>query len=136
MQRLKTNISIPLLASVLCFSCNQPSTTTDKNDKDTAQVVAAADATSAPKYDPALDPLTVAGANGKLIGDSLGIKMFEVWLKPGELAPLHSHPDHAIYVLQGGKVMLYSKDIPGFENGGPAEFKVGEGLVGGPLTDL
>jgi hypothetical protein len=136
MRQLKEpTLAFSLLLSLLVFSCNQPSTTTDKNDKDTTQVIVAADTTSIPAYDPALDPLTMAGANGKLIQDSLGIKIFEVWLKPGELAPLHSHPDHAMYVLQGGKVMLYSKDIPGFENGNPAEFKVGEGLVNGPIMD-
>jgi len=135
MRQLKTNIIFPLLVSVLCFSCNQPSTTADKNGKDTTQVIAAADTTSMTAYDLALDPLTVAGKNGKLIHDSLGIKIFEVWLKPGELSPLHSHPDHALYVLQGGKVMLYSKDIPGFEKGNPAEFKAGEGLVNGPVMD-
>ena len=135
MQQLKANISFPLLVSVLCFSCNQPLTITEKNGKDTIQIVAAADSTSIPRFDPALDPLTVAGTNGKLLHDSLGIKIFEVWLKPGEMALLHSHPDHAGYVLQGGKVMLYSKDIPGFENGSPAEFKVGEGWVSGPVMD-
>ena len=136
MRQIETNIRLLILVSVLALiSCNQSANTSDKNDKDTVQVVAADDSTSIPAYDPALDPLTVAGANGKLIQDSLGIKMFETWVKPGELAPLHRHPDHALYVLQGGKAMLYSKDIPGAEKGMPVEFKAGEGLVNGPITD-
>jgi hypothetical protein len=77
----------------------------------------------------------VAGPNGKLIQDSLGIKMFETWVKPGELAPLHRHPDHTVYVLQGGRAMLYSKDFPGAEKGMAVEFKTGDGLVNGPITD-
>lgn len=136
MRQIKTRICFLLLVSVLVLiSCNQPATTSDKNEKDTTQVVAADDATTMPLYDPTLDPLTVAGTNGKLIQDSLGIKMFETWVKPGELAPLHRHPDHALYVLQGGKAMLYSKDIPGAEKGMPIEFKTGDGLVNGPVTD-
>jgi hypothetical protein len=136
MRQIKTNICFLVLVSVLVFiGCNQPATTSDKNDKDTAQVVAVGDTTSMPAYDPALDPLTVAGANGKLLHDSLGIKIYEVWVKPGELAPLHSHPDHALYVLQGGRVMFYSKDFPGAEKGISLEFKAGHGLVNGPITD-
>jgi hypothetical protein len=95
------------------ISCNQSATTSEIRKKDTAQVVANTDTSAIAVYDPALDPLTVAGPNGKLIQDSLGIKMFETWVKPGELAPLHRHPDRAVYVLQGGKAMLYSKDFPG-----------------------
>ncbi|MCU7551388.1 hypothetical protein OCK74_19860 [Chitinophagaceae bacterium LB-8] len=136
MLQIKTNIRFLVLVSILfLISCNQSATTSENSDKDTTQVVATGDTTSMPAYDLALDPLTVAGANAKLLQDSLGIKMFESWVKPGELAPLHRHPDHAIYVLQGGKVMLYSKDIPGAEKGIPAEFKTGEGFVNGPITD-
>ena len=136
MRQIETNIRFQILVSaVILISCNQSANTSDKNVKDTIQVVAAGDTTAIPAYDPALDPLTVAGTNGKLIQDSLGIKMFETWVKPGELAPLHSHPDHAVYVLQGGKAMLYSKDIPGAEKGMPVEFKTGDGLVNGPVTD-
>ena len=61
--------------------------------------------------------------------------MFETWVKPGELAPLHRHPDHGVYVLQGGRAMLYSKDFPGAEKGMAVEFKTGDGLVNGPITD-
>src|SRR5688572_27323059 len=124
MQQIKTNIRSFFLISVLyLISCNEPATTSEKSDKDTAQVVATRDTPSMPAYDPALDPLTVAGANGKLLYDSLGIKIYETWAKPGEFTPLHSHPDHAIYVLEGGKAMFYSRDVPGAEKGIPIELK-------------
>ena len=88
-----------------------------------------------PAYDPTLDPLTVAGTNGKLYQDSLGIKIYEVSVKPGESAALHSHPDHAMYILEGGKAIVYSKDIPGAEKGMEWEFKAGQAWVMGPVTD-
>jgi hypothetical protein len=136
MRQIKTNILFFILVSVLfLISCNQPTTTADKNGKDTTQVATNPDTASIPAYNPTLDPFIVSGANAKLFQDTLGIKFFEASLKPGELAPLHGHPDHAIYVLQGGKVMLYSKDFPGAEKGIPMEFKTGEGWVGGPVTD-
>ena len=136
MQQIKTNIRLLFLISVLfLISCNQPATTSDKSDKDTAQVVATRDTPSMPAYDPALDPFIVSGANGKLLHDTLGMKIFEWWVNPGELAPLHTHPDHAMYVLQGGKAMVYLKDFPGAEKGFSMEVKAGEGWIGGPLTD-
>jgi hypothetical protein len=136
MLHIKANNPFTVLISVLfLISCNQSTTTSENSDQDTAKLVATGDTVSMPAYDQALDPLIVAGANAKLLQDSLGVKIFETWLKPGELAALHTHPDHAIYVLQGGKVMLYSKDFPGAENGIPMEFKTGAGWVGGPVTD-
>jgi quercetin dioxygenase-like cupin family protein len=35
--------------------------------------------------------------------------MFEVTLKPGDSVGLHQHPDHTLYVVQGGKISIYPK---------------------------
>ena len=100
MQQIKTNIRSFILISVLyLISCNEPATTSEKSDKDTAQLVPTGDTALMPAYDPALDPFTVSGGNAKLLQDTLGIKIFEWQIKPGELLPLHKHPDHAMYVL-------------------------------------
>ncbi|MFC0774740.1 hypothetical protein [Terrimonas alba] len=88
-------------------------------------------ASSMPGYDPALDPLTVGASFSKKLHDTLNIKFFEAALKPGQSAALHAHPDHVIYVLQGGKLAFY----PTGEGRKEAELKAGEGWVGGPLTD-
>jgi hypothetical protein len=135
MQQIKTNIRWPFLISVLyLISCNEPATT-EKTGNDTAQAVATGDMPSLPAYNPALDPFIVSGANARLLQDTLGIKIFEWWVKPGDPLPLHTHPDHAMYVLQGGKAMVYLKNIPGAEKGFQMEMKAGEGWVGGPVTD-
>ena len=136
MGQIKTNMRFLVLVSVLfLISCNQSTTTSEKNNNDTAQVVATSDTPSMPAYDPALDPFIASGANAKLLQDTLGIKIFEWWVKPGELVPVHTHPDHAIYVLQGGKAIVYSKDFPGAEKGFLMEVKAGQGWIGGPVTD-
>ena len=136
MQQTKTNIrSIFLILVLYLISCNEPATTSEKSDKDTAQVVTNRDTASMPAYDSAMDPFTVSGANAKLLQDTLGIKIFEWWIKPGELLPLHTHPDHAMYVLQGGMAMVYVKDFPGGEKGISSEVKAGTGWVLGPVTD-
>ncbi len=58
-------------------------------------------------YDAATDGMMVAPKMTRILGDTLGIKMYEVISKPGDSIPLHSHPDHAFYVIQGGKAAIY-----------------------------
>jgi quercetin dioxygenase-like cupin family protein len=36
--------------------------------------------------------------------------VLEVVSKPGEVAKMHHHPDHVLYVLKGGKASLTSGD--------------------------
>ena len=136
MPQIKINMHFPVLVSVLFLtSCNQATTTSDKNDKDSIQVATTGDTTFMPAYDPKLDPFTVAGANAKLLHDSLGIKIFEWWIKPGELLPLHIHPDHAMYVLEGGLAKAYFPDIPESRNGDSFEVKKGAAWATGPYKD-
>jgi quercetin dioxygenase-like cupin family protein len=89
---------------------------------------------SMPGYDPTLDPLTVGAAFSKKLGDTLNIKMFEVTLKPGDSMALHTHPDHAIYVLQGdgGKMAITIQGASREEVDG----KTGAGWITGPITDF
>jgi len=133
MQQIKTNIRLIVLVSVLfLISCNQPATTSDKNDKDTTEVVTTADATSMPEYDPAMEPLTVGAKMSKKLGDTLGVKMYEFTAKPGESWALHTHPDHTVYVLQGGKMALYMRETGRQDT---VTFPTGMALISGPLSD-
>ena len=82
-------------------------------------------------YDPALEPMTVGAKYVKKLQDTLGIKLYEFTVKPGDSVALHKHPDHLVYVLQGGKVRISF-------NGGPSqimEFKAGSGFISPPLSD-
>lgn len=40
----------------------------------------------------------------KLLGDTLGIRMYEVTFKPGDKVAFHTHPDHTVYALEGGSL--------------------------------
>lgn len=42
----------------------------------------------------------------KLLADTLGMRIFEIEFEPGESAPLHTHPDHAVYVVEGGTLEI------------------------------
>jgi quercetin dioxygenase-like cupin family protein len=84
-----------------------------------------------PAYDSSMDAFTLGGPSIRKIADSLGIKLFIVTMKPGDTATLHSHPDHAVYVLEGGELTVSFQ-------GGPRtimKLQKGIGFVGGPLSD-
>lgn len=81
-------------------------------------------------YDATKDGMLVAPSLTRKLGDTLGIKMYEVTAKPGDSIPLHSHPDHTFYVIDGGKVAIY------FGNDRQeSEIKPGLGFINGPVTD-
>ena len=133
MQQIKSRLCLLLLVSVLfLISCNQAETTSEKNDKDTTQFTTIQDDASMPAYDPAMDSYEIGGDAIKKLGDTLGIKMYEFTAKPGETFPLHSHPDHTAYVLQGGKVALYIKALGRQDT---LEFPTGMAIIAGPLSD-
>jgi hypothetical protein len=92
MKQIKTSICIFVVISVsLLISCNQP-TTNEKNDEDTTAIAANNDTSSMPAYDPTMEPLTVGAKFSKKLGDTLGIKMYEFTVKPGDSWALHTIP--------------------------------------------
>ena len=133
MQQIKNNICSFVLISVLfLISCNQSATTSDKNDMDTTAVVTSSDTSTMPAYDPAMEPLTVGAKFSKKLGDTLNIKMYEFTVKPGDSWALHTHPDHTVYVLQGGKMALFIQAAGKLDT---LTFPTGMGLINGPLSD-
>jgi quercetin dioxygenase-like cupin family protein len=54
----------------------------------------------------AQDPLKVAPGMYKLIFENDRVRVMEVTFKPGERVAEHSHPDHFVYVLTGGKIKI------------------------------
>lgn len=56
------------------------------------------------------DAMKVAPDLYKIANDSLGIRILEATYKPGDSSALHSHPDYAIYVAEGGSVTFYGND--------------------------
>ena len=133
MQQIKNNIYFFVLISVLfLISCNQSATTSEKNNADTSAVATISDTSTMPPYDPAMEPLTVGAKFSKKLGDTLGVKMYEFTVKPGESWALHTHPDHTVYVLQGGKMALF---IQAAGKQDTLTFPTGMALISGPLSD-
>jgi quercetin dioxygenase-like cupin family protein len=52
--------------------------------------------------------LRVAKNAYKFIIENDRVRVLQVQLKPGDKAAMHSHPDHVVYVLKGGKAKMTS----------------------------
>lgn len=82
-------------------------------------------------YEPDKDMMLLGGESVQILGDTLGIKMYIGTLHPGDSVGLHSHPNHTVYVLQGGTLAVYlngtDKQI--------MELPEGIGFVAPPLSD-
>jgi quercetin dioxygenase-like cupin family protein len=113
---------IATFISMVILGCNDADTDTDTNANDTTTGAASRDTSSMPAYDAAKDPLTVEAQFAKRIADTLNIKMYEITLKPGDSAMLHTHPDYTLYVLEGGKLAIT------VEGGGRQEIELQKGM--------
>jgi quercetin dioxygenase-like cupin family protein len=58
----------------------------------------------------AQDPLKVAPTMYKLLFENDRVRVMEVTFKPGETIAPHSHPDHFVYVVTGGKIKITAGD--------------------------
>ncbi len=125
-QKTAASIILAMLMAIVFIACNN-----EKKDEPAKTDAAKTETPSMPAYDPAMDPMTVEAATiTQKFADTLGVKFYEVDIKPGDSAAMHTHPDHLVYVVEGGMTQLMSK-------GGewkPVEFKTGMGLVTGPDT--
>ena len=67
-----------------------------------------------------LDPKDVAKNVYHFIMENERVRVFNVTFKPDEIAAMHHHPDHVVYVIKGGKMKLTSEgktDVLDLETG-------------------
>ncbi len=55
------------------------------------------------------DPLQVANNVYRFVMENEKVRVLNVTFKPGDRAIMHHHPDHVVYIVQGGKMKLSSK---------------------------
>ena len=60
--------------------------------------------------DPAMEATKVAPNHYKLIKDTMNLRVLMATYKPGESSGMHSHPDQAIYVIEGSESEFTDKD--------------------------
>jgi quercetin dioxygenase-like cupin family protein len=129
---MKKSIYYLFVPAMLLMGCNQGAKTADKKDMETSGTVIENNLKSdIPAYDPAMDLMITAGEAIEKLGDTLGIKMYVGTMHPGDSVALHTHPDHTVYVLEGGTLAVYfegtEKQI--------MELPAGVGFVSPPLSD-
>ena len=127
MKQLKIkNYFFVFFSFLFLISCNDTATTSEKNN-DTATTVTKSNTSDMPAYDAAMDPLTVEAAFANKLADTLNVKMYEITLKPGDSVALHNHPDHSMYVIQGGKLSITVQGAEAKE----FDMKAGMGMMTG-----
>lgn len=57
-----------------------------------------------------MDAVKVAPNIYKVLADTMGIRMLEVNVGPGDSSAMHSHPDNVVYVTNGGTMTFTTKD--------------------------
>jgi quercetin dioxygenase-like cupin family protein len=72
----------------------------------------------------------VAPKYTKVLVDNDQVRVMEVWLKPGESLPMHSHPATVVYFVTSGKVKTTTADGKVTE----AERKAGDAMYNEPVT--
>lgn len=90
---------------------------------------AKSDSTKPAAQDASIDAVKAAPDLYKVLSDTLGIRIVEATYKPGDSSAMHSHPDYALYVIEGGTAQFTGKDgaklttemKSGMENIRPAE---------------
>jgi hypothetical protein len=133
MKQLNFSFYVFVVTSVFFLLGCSNDVSTKSNESDTTSASEPNGETAAtPPYDPAMDPITTGGQMIKKMGDTLGVKMYEFTVKPGQSWGLHTHPDHTVYVLQGGKMALFMREAGKQDT---LTFPTGMSLVSGPLTD-
>lgn len=55
------------------------------------------------------DPLVAAKNVYKFINENDRVRVLKVTFNPGDIAKMHHHPQHIVYVLKGGKLKLVSE---------------------------
>jgi quercetin dioxygenase-like cupin family protein len=125
--RKQFRLLIPCLAIIFMVACNQK--------KDEGKTTTTADTTTTkttgtdmPGFDASMDATKMPGYPATVVADSLGLKPYMFLANPGDSISMHHHPDHVIYVVEGGTFRISPKDKEPFE----AEFKTGATMIFGP----
>jgi quercetin dioxygenase-like cupin family protein len=105
-----SQIMLAIFISLLVFACGQGENKTD--DSKTADSASTTKSDTAQTAAPVAtaDAVTAAPNLYKTLKDTLGIRIVEADYKPGDSSAMHSHPDYALYVIQGGKTEFTAKD--------------------------
>ena len=118
-----------LAISFLFGACNNSEKKAEPSSADSTQpATTTTPDTAMQKQD--LDATKVAPGLYTVAKDTMGIRVLNILYKPGDSSAMHSHPDNALYVIDGGKTEFTAKD--GSKQ--VVDIKSGTGMIGGAET--
>jgi len=106
-QHFKQRSLLVLIIALSIAACNQSDKTAETKATDSTTT---AKTTTPAKDAAAMDAVKAAPNLYKVLADSMGIEILEADYNPGDSSVMHSHPDYAIYTLEGGMGTFYAKD--------------------------
>lgn len=108
MKQISKPAIIALVISFV-FACNS----NEENKTETASTDSTATTTTTTDNTPQnqdMDAAKVAPGLYTVAKDTMGIRVLNILYKPGDSSAMHSHPDNALYVIDGGKGEFTAKD--------------------------
>lgn len=99
-----TSITLLVCIATLSFSCNQNQINKQDAIKQKDTVSKEANQTTLLN----IDGLTASPDNFKLLFENDHVRVLEYTLKPGKKDSWHTHPPKSSYVVQGGKIKVYT----------------------------
>jgi quercetin dioxygenase-like cupin family protein len=99
---------ITLAISLFLLACNNAEKKAEPSTSDSATATTAVTDTTSQSQN--MDATKVAPGLYTVAKDTMGIRVLNILYKPGDSSAMHSHPDNALYVIDGGKTEFTAKD--------------------------
>jgi quercetin dioxygenase-like cupin family protein len=96
--------------SIALIACNQGDKKEESSSTTDSTSITKTDTVQQVTQNAAIDAVKAAPNLYKVLSDTMGIRLLEATYKPGESSALHSHPDYALYVIDGGTAEFTGKD--------------------------
>ena len=125
MKQISKVAIMALAISFVFIACNNEEDKIEPTTNESASTATTTTETSSQSQD--MDAVKVAPGLYTVAKDSMGIRVLNVLYKPGDSSAMHSHPDNALYVIDGGKGEFTAKD--GSKQ--VADFKAGMTMIRG-----
>jgi quercetin dioxygenase-like cupin family protein len=106
-QKINKQFVLAFCISLAFISCNQKA---KKDEEPQTTDSAITETVQPPAPEVSMDAVKVAPDLYKIVSDTLGIRVLEATYKPGDSSAMHTHPNSAIYAIEGGTGEFTEKD--------------------------
>ncbi len=108
MNQIMKSAILAMAISFVFIACNNEEKKTEPAAADSTQSQTTTTDTTAKSQD--MDAAKVAPGLYTVAKDTMGIRVLNILYKPGDSSAMHSHPDNALYVIDGGKAEFTEQD--------------------------